>query len=105
MKKGLFTELIQSYSFCLHLIRIFKVEINIRMINAGPVGWGSRIHRLHLYRGVRPPPYECPVYDAKQSNGESSVMLELCGIRSTPSLPSLPDPLWLDLIGYNLWVK
>ena len=25
-----------------------------------PVGWGCRIHRLHLCRGVRPPLNECP---------------------------------------------
>ena len=25
-----------------------------------PVNWGSRIHTLHLTRGVRPPPNECP---------------------------------------------
>ena len=33
-------------------------------------------------------------YDTKQSNGEAPVMLELWGIRSTSSLPSLPGPLW-----------
>ena len=33
-------------------------------------------------------------YDTKQSDGESSVILELYGIQSTPSLPLLPDPLW-----------
>ena len=30
-----------------------------------PVGWGCRIYRLLLCRGVRPPPNECPVYDTK----------------------------------------
>ena len=35
-----------------------------------PVGWGCRIHRLLLCRGVRPPPNECPGYDTKQSDGE-----------------------------------
>ena len=29
-----------------------------------------------------------------QSDGEVPVMLELWGMRSTPSLPSLPGPLW-----------
>ena len=43
--------------------------------------------------GVRPPPNECPVYDTKQSDGEVPVMLELCGMQSIPSLPSLPGPL------------
>ena len=33
-------------------------------------------------------------YDTKQSNGEVPVMLWLWGIRSTPSLPLLPGPLW-----------
>ncbi len=35
---------------------------------------------------------ECPGYDTKQSDDEVSVMLELWGMRSTPFLPSLPDP-------------
>ena len=56
-----------------------------------PVGWGCRIHWLLLCRGVRPsPPNECPGYDTKQSDGEVPAVLELWGMRSTPSLPSLP---------------
>ena len=43
--------------------------------------------------GVRPPPNECPGYDTKQSDGEVPAMLELWGMQSTPSLPSLPGPL------------
>ena len=32
-----------------------------------PVGWGCRIHQLHLCRGVRHPlPNECPRYNTKQ---------------------------------------
>ena len=58
-----------------------------------PVGWGCRIHQLHLCRGVRPP-NECPGYDTKQSDGEVPVMLELWGMQSTHSLLSLPGPLW-----------
>ena len=58
-----------------------------------PVGWGCRIHRLLLCRGVRPPPNECPGYDTKQSDGEVPTMLELWGMRSIPSLPSLPGPI------------
>ena len=34
-----------------------------------PVGWGYRIHQLHLCRGVRPPRSECPVYDTQQFDG------------------------------------
>ena len=41
-----------------------------------------------------PPPSECPVYDTKESDGELPVILELWGMRNTPSLPLLPGPLW-----------
>ena len=58
-----------------------------------PDGWGCRIHRLLLCRGVRPHPKECPGYDTKQSDGEVPAILELWGMRSTPSLPSLTGPL------------
>ena len=58
-----------------------------------PVGWGCRIHRLYPYRGVRPS-NECPGYDTKQFDSEASVNLELWGMQSIPSLPSLLGPLW-----------
>ena len=46
-----------------------------------PVGWGCRIHRLHICRGVTLP-YECPGYGTKESDDETPVMLELweCGV-------------------------
>ncbi len=55
--------------------------------------------RLGLYNTPTAPlqrdtPHECPGYDTKQSDGEVPVMLGLWGIRITPSLPLLPDPLW-----------
>ena len=56
-----------------------------------PVGWDCRIHQLLLNRWVRSP-NECPDYDTK-FDGEVPVMLELWGMQSTPSLPSLPGPL------------
>ena len=59
---------------------------------------GCRIHQLLFCRGVRPPPNECPGYDTKQSDGEVPAVLELWGMRSTPSLPSLPGPLWLGVV-------
>ena len=65
-----------------------------KRVSRGPVGWGCRIHRLHLCRWVRLPPTSVLIYDTKQSDGEASVMLELWGMRSTLSLPSLPGPLW-----------
>ena len=33
-----------------------------------PVGWDCRVHRLHLCRGVRPPPNKYLGYDTKQSD-------------------------------------
>ena len=39
------------------------------------------------------PPTECPGYDTKQSAGEVPVIQDLWGMRSTPSLSSLPCPL------------
>ena len=63
-----------------------------------PVGWGCRIHRFQLCRRVRPLPNECPGCDTKQSDDEIPVMLELWGMRSTPSLSSLSDLLWLGVV-------
>ena len=39
-------------------------------------------------------PNECP----KQSDGEASVIMELSGMWSISSLPSLPGPLWLRVV-------
>ena len=82
----------------------------------------SRIRELHLCSGVRypkrvwpsrlglqnrltaslqrckTPRKECPGYDTKQSAGEASVMQELWGMQSTPSLPSLPGTLRPGLV-------
>ena len=43
---------------------------------------------------VKTHPNKCPVYDTKQSHGKVPVMLEICGIWSTSSLASCPDPHW-----------
>ena len=45
-----------------------------------------------LQRGKTSLPYERPGYDTKQSDGE------LWGMQSTPSLPSLPSPLWPGVV-------
>ena len=42
-------------------------------------------------------PSVCPGHDAKQSDGEASVMQELWRMRSTHSLSLLPGPLWLGV--------
>ena len=48
--------------------------------------------------GSDPTPNECPVYDTKQSDGEVPAILELWGMWNTPSLPSLPGPLWHGVV-------
>ena len=44
------------------------------------------------------PPNECPGYETKQSDGEVPVILELWRMQRTPSLPSLPGPLWPRMV-------
>ena len=51
-----------------------------------------------LQRGKTLPTNECPGYDTKQSDGKVPVMLGLWGMRSTPSLPLLPGPLWPSVV-------
>ena len=64
-----------------------------------PVSCGCRIHQLHLYRGVRPPPHkEYPGYDNKQSDGEVPIMVELWRMQSTSSLSSVQGPLWPGVV-------
>ena len=60
------------------------------------VGWTCWILRLHLCRGIRAL-NECPKYDIKNSDGEAPA-LELWGMWSTSSLPSLTGPLWLGVV-------
>ena len=67
-----------------------------------PLGWCCRIHRLHLCWEVWSHPNKYPGYDNKKSEDEIAVILELHGMRSTSSLPSLPGPLrrWLFAIDF-----
>ena len=52
-------------------------------------------------------PNKCPGCDTKQSNGKAAVMLELWGMWSTPSLPSLLGPLWPGVVlqTNDLWIE
>ena len=60
---------------------------------ACPVGWDCRIHQLPLCRGGKAlSPNKYPGFD------EVPVMLELWGLQSTTSLPSLPSPLWFRMV-------
>ena len=54
-----------------------------------------------LQRGKTPHPNEYPGYDTKQSDGEASLRLELWGMRSTPLMPALPDPLWPRVVTFD----
>ena len=85
---------------CALTIHLKSKTFTYILFNYCPVGWewGCRIHRLHLCRGVRHPSNECPGYDTKKSVGDVPVMLGLWGMQSTPSLPSLPGPLWPSIV-------
>ena len=73
-------------------------ETNKYIIITYPIGKGYRIHQLLLCRGIRSlTPNECSGYDTKQSDVEVPAMLELWGMRSTPSLPSFPCPRWPEV--------
>ena len=52
-------------------------------------------------RGKTPAPNKYPRYDTKQCNSEASVMLELWGMQSIPSLPLLPGPLWFRVVALD----
>ena len=52
-------------------------------------------------RFCAPPRNECPGYDTKQSDAEAPVILELWGIQSSPSLQSLPGPLWPGVVALD----
>ena len=64
-----------------------------------PVGWGCRIHKLPLCRGVRPLPTRVLDMTQNNFNGEVQVMLEFCGMWSTPDVPVLPGLLWHRIEG------
>ena len=79
-------------------IMFFVTFFSQPLLQFCPFGWGCRIHRLHLCRGVRLYPNECPGYDTKQSDGGVPVILELWRMQSTPSLPLLLGPLWPEMV-------
>ena len=44
------------------------------------------------------PHNQCPAYNTKEYDGEVPIMLELGGMQSTPSMPSLPSTFWLGVV-------
>ena len=58
---------------------------------------GAAEYTASLQR-AKTPCNECPGYDTEQFDGEASVMQEFGGMQSTPSLLSLPGPLWPGVV-------
>ena len=83
---------VRNVFFKLMYMATNHIAIKKNILSFCPVDWGCRIHRLLLCRRVRPH-NECSVYNTKQSDGEVPAVLEVWGMRSTLSLPSLPGPL------------
>ena len=86
------TAYIQNTNFLDYVLNELTFNLSCSVI------WGCRIHRLHLWSGVRPSPNECLVYDTKQSDAEVPVMLELWGMRSISSLPSTSGQIWPGVV-------
>ena len=84
-----FKEHTKTFDCC--FVRFYQIFQN----DANPVGWGCKIHWLHLCREVRPSTSKCPGYDIKQSD------YEIWGMWSTPSLPLLQGPLWPRVVEPN----
>ena len=77
---------------------ILKINLNLKDIFQEPE-WSRRLRLWNiptasLQRDKTPPTNMFLLYNIKQYDGEAPVMLELWGILSTPSLPSLPGLLW-----------
>ena len=76
----------------LHTLHDFLAPVNTSYCLAQSTGAAS------LQRDETPQLNKCPGYDTKQSDGEDPVMLELWGMRSTSSLPSLAGPHWPGVV-------
>ena len=78
--------------------RLFKIKQKPSAQLFSPISWGCRIHQLHFWREVRPPPpNKCSGYDIYQSDSEVPAW-ETWGMWCTPLLPLLPGPLWPGVI-------
>ena len=89
---------ISTFILVCYIFVYLSMQIN-QILMPSRLGGGGRIPRLHLFRGVRPlSPMSVLVYDTKQSGGELPVMQELWRMRSLPSFPLLPGPLWPGMV-------
>ena len=69
----------------------FGIKYSIRVDCS--VSWGCRIHRLLLFRGVRPSPMSVQHIILNKTDDKALVMLEFRGMWSNPSLQSRTGPL------------
>ena len=63
-----------------------------------PVSWCCRIHRLHLYRGIRPPPPHTHTHTTSVLGMILNNLMELWGMLHIPLLPLLSGPLWPGVV-------
>ena len=72
-------------------LRLFHTSVNWWFLTGV---WRLQIAQFARAVEITDPTNECPGYNTKQYDGEFSIMLAHWGMRSTPSLQSLPGPLW-----------
>ena len=76
---------------------VTAVSLSFRLLSR--LGSGAVKHNDYISADEEDPfPSDCPVYDTKQSDGDATVMLEFWGMQSAPSSPSLPGPLWSEVV-------
>ena len=81
-------------------ILINNINFDKTLIHCSQIKWSRRIYRLHLCRGGKIYSKSCHGYDIKQSDDKAPVM-EIERMRSIPSLPSLPGPLWPRMVALD----
>ena len=74
--------------------------MNNSQIYLSQVGWGCRIHRLHLCRRVRPSQWVSSIKPIKPYDSEA-LALEIWGMSSTPLLTLLLSPLWPGVVALD----
>ena len=94
-----------SLSLCIYIYIYMHLYLYMNAIFPHWMAFVFRNQTCLVGRGVRThPTNECPRYDTKRYHGQALIMLELWGMRSTPSLPSHPGLQvlcmgWIELNG------
>ena len=60
--------------------------------------WNTQTASLHRGKTLT---NQCPGYDIKQSDGQTRVMLEICRMQNTSSLPLPPGPLCPGVVAHQ----